>query len=328
MNLLVGDIGGTRVRLRLLGRDSGDRAVQGEMHGNSEDFDSLEQALAHCLEALSPAQRRSIAAACFAVAGTVREGQVRFTNLDWCADEQGLAAALGLPCVRLINDLEALARGIESLSPSGLTTVKAGRPRGDRRLVVAVGTGLGVAVHHGRDGVLDSEGGHMDFAPVDERQLELWRLLRMRYGHASYERVLSGHGLTWTYEFLCGRRHVEPGRAYWQNGRHPADVIELARHDDPDALATIELFTSILGAFAGNAALYGLTTGGVYLGGGVLLHMRQLLDPAVLARTFEAKGRMSQRLREIPLQRIEDPDVALLGARRVAESMAASPVGA
>lgn len=323
MTLLVGDIGGTHVRLRLIGEGGADSAILGEVHGSSDDYDSLERALEHGLQQLRSKQHGNIRGACLAVAGTVRGDRVRFTNRDWTVDVGQLAHRLRLPRLRIINDLEALARGLDFLSSADLLTLKSGRVRDERRLVVGIGTGLGLAVRHDREGVLDSEGGHADFAPMDEDQLGLWCMLRGRYGHVSYERVLSGAGLACVYEYVCARRRMPPVPGYREGGASPARVTELADRNDANALRAMELFNRVLGGFLGNAALYGLTGGGVYLHGGVPLNIRPHLDFDVVERAFLDKGRMEDRLAEIPIHLINRTDAPLLGARWVAQSLLA-----
>lgn len=321
MSLLVGDIGGTRVRLRLLESGRAGAAVLREMRRPSSRFDRLEDAVAHCLAELPAGQRDSIDGACLAVAGSVRDGRVRFTNLAWETDAQRLARALDLPRVRLVNDLAALASGLDAVEPEALITIRPGTPAGERRLVVSVGTGLGVAAWLGPQvGAVDSEGGHVDFGPGDEMQAALWRTLRARHGHVSYERVLSGQGLACIYEFACMERGARPAERYADDGHRPAAVVALAGEGDADALATIELFASVLGAFAGNVALHWLAAGGVYLAGGVLMHLASCLGDGAFDRAFADKGRMSGLLADVPVSLITADDVGLVGAAALGAS--------
>lgn len=322
-DLLIGDIGGTRTRLRVLARaGSGWRTVH-ELRRPTREFRSLDCALDRCLSELTPDRRRRIGAAVLAVAGPVRDGRVRFTNLPWEADEVGLAAGLGLPAVRLVNDLEALAHGLESLPEESFVTLKGKAPGGGRSAVIAVGTGLGVALRCDVDGglrVFGSEGGHADFAPADEEQVRVLRWLRRQHGHVSYERVLSGLGLSLLYEHACRHHGVGFARRFVEAGDPAAAVTALAAGGDPRALAAVSLFIRVLGAFAGNTALQ-WPAGGVYLTGGVLPHLREHLLTQEFRAAFGAKGRLSPMVETAPVALVDDVDAGLAGALRLAESL-------
>src|SRR5437016_7792429 len=206
--LLAGDIGGTKTDLAIFSHATGPHSplVEGEAH--SADYPSLQVLVTEFLgKAKIPVER-----ACFDVAGPVIAGRVKITNLPWTMDEASLAKDLNLKSVRLINDLEAVARAIPILRPSDVRTLNAGQPVPNGAIgVVAPGTGLGESfltwdgskyVSH------SSEGGHADFAPTDERQIGLLRYLIERFDHVGIERVCSGIGIPNIYEYLRDIEHI------------------------------------------------------------------------------------------------------------------------
>src|SRR5262245_56344230 len=200
--LLAGDVGGTKTDLAVYSRETGPHSPvsQAEMH--SADYPSLQVLVTEFLRK----EKIQVERACFDVAGPVIEGRAKVTNLPWAMDEASLAKDLNLKSVRLINDLEAVARAIPILRPDDVRTLNVGLPiPGGAIGVVAPGTGLGESfltwdgskyVPH------SSEGGHSDFAPTDERQIGLLRYVLERFGHAAVERVCSGIGIPNIYEYL------------------------------------------------------------------------------------------------------------------------------
>jgi len=263
-------------------------------------------------------------AACFGVAGAVVGGKVRTTNLPWEVSEPGLAEHLNIPRVRLLNDLEAAAHGVVAMTdPASVLTLQEGDPPSERRALtlVSAGTGLGVALMwwNGQSyQVSPSEGGHCDFAPQDDVEVALLEWLRDRFGHVSYERIVSGPGLVNLYRFLRDYRTTpEPG---WLTTRigfgDPAPVIAEAAlgHADPVCDETLTRFVQIYGAAAGNYALTSLAVGGVFLGGGIAPKILSRLKDGPFLEAFAAKGRFSAQLQKIPVRVVMAPDVALLGA--------------
>ena len=350
--LLVGDIGGTHARLALVRPERGAIAPVLEARLPSRDYPDVGALLADFV-ARVPVPRPAVRGAVLAVAGPVVDGEARLTNLPWALDEHTLAAALGVPRVRLVNDLVALAAGVTAVPPTGLHTLQAGEPavRG-AVAVVAPGTGLGqaMAVHDaGRYHPVASEGGHADFAPADALQMELVAWLRasdaapdaggggpapgaaapVRFdGHVSWERVCSGRALPTLYAFHRARGTAPESPAVADRLAAAADatpvIVEagLGGGDsgaaDPLCRAALELFVDVLAAEAGNAALRVLATGGVFLGGGMPRRVLPLLvRPAFVAR-FREKGRMRDLLARIPLHVVVQSSVALVGAAQLA----------
>ena len=319
--LLAGDIGGTKTRLALYAAVGGSLGLIESRLYPSQSAATLEELVIQFLRASG---NPPVTAACFGVAGAVVGGQVRTTNLPWRVSESGLARELGIPRVRLLNDLEAAAYGVIAIADrTTLVTLQSGdAPEGHRTYtLVAAGTGLGVAVMSWvghRYQVSPSEGGHCDFAPQDSVEDELLLWLRARFGHVSYERIASGPGLVNLYRFLREYRGVpEPA---WLTDRigdgDPAPVISEAALAGEDAICdeTLTRFVSIYGAAAGNYALTALSVGGVFIGGGIAPKILPRIQAGPFLESFAAKGRFRDAMRKIPVQVVLAPDVALLGA--------------
>ncbi|HEX6184150.1 MAG TPA: glucokinase [Pyrinomonadaceae bacterium] len=326
--IIVGDIGGTKTNVALfdeaVGAFVGRPVVQQSFP--SGRYDSLEAIVGEFVAAQKPVR---LTHACFGVAGPVVRGRADGTNLAWTMSEEGLARALGLPRVRLINDLEATAYGIGELSPEQLYTLNEGEGERDgHRGLIAAGTGLGTAAifyDGARYHPMPSEGGHIDFAPRDQREFELLQYLREKIGgRVSYERVLSGLGLFNIYSFLRDRGH----------GEEPAWLAEEIRTGDPSAAisraalagrselaeTTLQIFVEIYGAMAGNLALMLKSTGGLYVGGGIAPKIMEKLKDGTFMRHYGDKGRMSGLVKSIPVRVILDDKTALYGAARYALS--------
>ena len=306
--LLAGDIGGTKTDLAIFSREAGPHSplVQGEVH--SADYPSLQALVTEFLKKVQmPVER-----ACFDVAGPVIDGHVKITNLPWAMDEATLAKDLNLKSVRLINDLEAVARAIPLLRPSDLNTLNVGQPVPNGAIaVVAPGTGLGESfltwdgskyVSH------SSEGGHADFAPTDQRQIGLLRYMLERFDHVGIERVCSGIGIPNIYEYLRDIEHVAESPQINQliaaSKDRTAAIVDFAVNPEtPSKLcaATVDTFISILASEAANLALKVLATGGIYLAGGVPLHMLRVLEGPGFMESFKRKGRFVELMKHIPV---------------------------
>jgi glucokinase len=319
--LLAGDIGGTKTDLAIIADASALREPIAQARYASADFPSL-QAL--CLDFLAKTGR-AVDAACFDVAGPVKGGRAAITNLPWVVDVQELRGVLGLASVWLLNDLQAIAHAIPLFGDSDLRTLDRGVPEARGAIaVIAPGTGLGEAFATW-DGTgyraHPSEGGHADFAPADDSQLDLLRYLRARFGHVSSERVCSGIGIPNIYDFLLanGFASEDPGvAASLATAPDRTRVILTAALDpavnSPLCRATLRWFVSILGAEAGNLALKVLATGGVYLAGGIPAHILPALEGGDFLEAVRHKGRFAQLLEQVPIHVIVNPRVALLGA--------------
>lgn len=319
--ILAGDVGGTKTTLALF--DDG-RLVR-EATLASRDFDSLEAAVSHFLHAGPPSP---IAALAIGIAGPVVDGRCTTTNLPWHVDERALAAAVPVARARLVNDLEATARGIFELAADEFVTLQAGSPRRGTIAVIAAGTGLGEAVvldDGARRTFVGSEGGHTDFGPRGELEESLLRFLRTEFGRVSYERVLSGPGLYNLYRFLreTGFAPESPGVAEALRRDDPGVVV--IRHalagDDPLCVKAVSMFVSIYGAEAGNLALKVMAVGGVIVAGGIAPRIVPMLRAGGFVAAFRDKGRLTPLMDTIPVRVALNPRAPLLGAARVAAEL-------
>jgi len=320
--ILAGDIGGTNARLAVFDVVDGHFSLISASVFPSREYSSLDEIVSKFVQTANVRPH----AACFGVAGPVRNGRVEASNLPWIIESKRLAEELDLKKALLINDLEANAWGIAFLDPADLVSLNQvkGTPVGNQA-VISAGTGLGEAgmywdgtKHH----VFACEGGHADFAPRNELETELLRYLRVRFGHVSYERIVSGPGLVNVFNFLRDTgRGVEPKwLADEMLHSDPAAAISRAAIEGKCGLSeqAIDLFVSIYGAEAGNLALKIMATGGIYLGGGIAPKMLPKLAGPLFMESFLSKGRMQHLLEAIPVKVITNDKVALLGAARFA----------
>lgn len=325
MRVLAGDIGGTNTRL-ILADCTGNACIPVvERVYPSAAHADLAPIVLGFLESTGEAGS-ALERACFAVAGPVQEdatGQVaRITNLPWELHSARLAATLGIPRVRLINDFQGVGYGIDALSPADIEELQAGReiPRAPR-VVIGAGTGLGQAIliwqtdHYE---VYPTEGGHVDFAPTDERQIALLRELMQEFGRVSYERVVSGPGLIRIYSFLRdqGEAAESPELREAMHQGDPAAAISAfaLTRNDPLASMALDLFIQVYGAQAGNLALTCLARGGVYIAGGIAPRIIERLRSGTFLQAFNDKGRMAPLTADMPVRVILNPKVGLLGA--------------
>jgi glucokinase len=318
--ILAGDIGGTKTILALFRVDGEQLECEREETFASGDHSSFDEILKTFLAAGVPRLR----AACFDVAGPVVDGECRTTNLPWLLAESALREQLGGTATRLMNDLEATAFGMLHLPAAEVVTLQEGIRAGPRGnvAVIAAGTGLGEAYlywdgrhHH----PMASEGGHADFAPRTDLEMELLAWMRDRIGgRVSSERILSGAGVHAVYEFLrdSGRGSETKALMAAIATGDPAAAISLAAqaNQDPLAVAAMELFFELYGAEAGNMALRGLTHGGVFVGGGIAPKNIVLLQGESFLRGFRAKGRFEAFMEGLQVRVALNPKTALLGA--------------
>ncbi|HUD73682.1 MAG TPA: glucokinase, partial [Terracidiphilus sp.] len=279
---------------------------------------------------------QTVTAACFGVPGPVRDGRLRLTNLPWTLDSRELSVSLGVNHVFLINDLEANGYGVEELTADQIYTLSEGdSSQIGNRALIAAGTGLGegLLIWNGRAHTpFPSEGGHADYAPRNEDEIDLLRFLKQKYnGRISWERVVSGPGLTNIYEFLREVRGVD----------EPNWLAARLASEDPNAVITelalaakseicekaLDMFVSAYGAEAGNLALKLLSVGGVYVGGGIAPRILEKLKDGRFIKAFTDKGRLSQLLVNMPVRIILESRAALLGAAAYAEARAAEISG-
>jgi glucokinase len=318
--LIAGDIGGTKTDLAIYSTAAGPRVPLAQTQVHSADYSSLQELVAGFLADV----KIPVDAGSFAVAGPVIAGQAKTTNLPWVIDERTLAQDLKLTATHLINDLEAVARSVPVLQRDDLVTLNEGDPVVTGPIaVIAPGTGLGESflTWNGSQYVAhSSEGGHADFAPTDERQIHLLRYLLRRFDHVGVERVCSGIGVPNIYEYLRDEEQIperpEVAKAIASAADRTKAIIAAGTAvDRPSTLcrATIDLLVSILASEAGNLFLKVLATGGVYITGGVTLHVLGPLREAQFMQTFARKGRF-KNLMERTAVHVITTRAALVGA--------------
>jgi glucokinase len=319
--ILAGDIGGTNARLAYFQPQNGHLRLVSERVFPSREYSELGEIVSKFLS--DSATRPE--AACFGIAGPVHNGRVEVSNLPWVIDQSRLAKQIQLPATLLINDLEANAWGIGALGAQDLVSLNQVVPSNGNQAVIAPGTGLGEAGlfwNGSQHQVFACEGGHADFAPQGDLQIELLRFLAHRYGHVSYERVLSGPGLVNVYEFLrekgCGDEPAEFA-AQLSKGDAAAVISHAAlNRTSPLAEQALDLWVSVYGAEAGNLALKTMAIGGIFLGGGISPKILAKLTGPLFMRAFLEKGRLRTLLESIPVQVVTNDKAALLGAARCA----------
>jgi glucokinase len=319
--ILAGDIGGTNARLAYFQPQNGHLQLISERVFPSREYSELGEIVSKFLE--GSATRPEVA--CFGIAGPVHNGRVETSNLPWIIEQSRLAKQIRLPATMLINDLEASAWGIEALSAQDLVSLNQVVPSDGNQAVIAPGTGLGEAGLYwngSQHQVFACEGGHTDFAPQGDLQIALLRFLASRYGHVSYERILSGPGLVNVYEFLRGQGcGDEPAgfAAQLSQGDKAATISSSALNGtNPLAQQALDLWISVYGAEAGNLALKAMATGGIFLAGGISPKILSKLTGPLFMEAFLGKGRLRPLLEDIPVQVITNDKAGLLGAARCA----------
>jgi glucokinase len=320
--ILAGDIGGTHARLAYFQPQNGHLRLMSERTFPSREHSELGEIVSRFLD--DSGTRPEVA--CFGIAGPVRNGRVETSNLPWVIEQSRLAKQIHLSATLLINDLEAAAWGIGALAAEDFVLLnRVSGPVIGNQAVIAPGTGLGEAGlfwdgsrHH----VFACEGGHADFGPQGDLQIELVRFLQARFGHVSYERILSGPGLVNVYEFLresgCGQESAEFAAAL--KAGDPAAVISGAALDgtQPLAVKALDTWISVYGAEAANLALKVMATGGMFLAGGISPKILVKLKGSLFMQSFLEKGRLRPLLQAIPVQVVINDKAGLLGAARCA----------
>lgn len=306
--MLVADIGGTNARFAVAGSDG--RLLGAPVVYSTGDFDGLVPAARAFLGGLSGEPPRR---ACIAVACPVVGDAVSLTNNTWSFSISTARAALGFEQLTVVNDFKALAAGVPGLGGDEWIKIGGGDARAGFPLsVIGPGTGFGVATVVPTDGghvIVEGEGGHVGFAPGNPREIDILKILARRHGRVSMERLLSGNGLKSIYGALA---EID-GIAAEPLGS--SDIVARAKAGNCAACAgAVDQFCSTLGAFAGDVAMTMNSRGGVFIGGGIVPRIAGLLVNSPFRARFEAKGRISAFVRDIPAFLITADDVALRGA--------------
>jgi len=319
--ILAGEIGATRTRLAAYDTEGNRLQCVVEKIYMSQEHASLADILPQFIRS----EGIPVHSACFGVAGPVRAGRSKISNLPWIIDCKELAQQLKLASVGLLNDLEAYAYGIDALDSKDFIALSEGSEDAEgNRAVISAKTGLGVAGlywdgfrHH----PFACEGGHADFAPKNDLQMELLAYLQKKYGRVSCERILSGPGIKHIYEFLRDAHKAEEPLGLRDQlaaaPDQPALISKLALEGKaPICEQTLSIFVTVFGAEAGNCALHYMSTGGIFIGGTIAAKIEKKMRDGEFMRAFLDKGRMEALLKDVPVKIIVNDDCGLLGAAR------------
>lgn len=316
--ILAGDVGGTKCNLALFSEKNGSLTTVFKKRFASKEFAQFDLIVKEFSRLAAPhLSSDPVIAAGFGVAGPVIKNQVRATNLPWMVDARILEHELQVPKIVLMNDLGATGHSIEHLAPDEFCVLNPGRPEpGGTRALLAAGTGLGqsILVWDGqRYRIVPSEGGHSDFAPHTEQQIELLRFMRRRYPQVSWELILSGRGFRTIHEFLSSTvKHA----SFEDPDADPAPEITskgLAK-TCPVCVETLDLWTAIYGAEAGNLALKVLALGGVYVAGGIAVKIIDKIKDGTFFKAFKDKWHFENLLSNIPVSVVLNESAPLMGA--------------
>jgi glucokinase len=319
INIVAGDIGGTKSWLAwFIHKPNQPSVIQFEQCYVSSSFDSvtdlIRQFIADAGHAVVHPDKLLLA-----LPGPVDTGGVRLTNLDWFVDVNSLQQKLAIADVRLINDFQAAAAGVATLKKSDYVELNHGVIRvGGVRVITGAGTGLGLAWMQADVGgayrTFATEGGHVDFAPSDELQLKLLAWLQMRFQHVSWERILSGAGLSLVYEFLMTQIHSRN----LDNLLEAGEIHELAIAGDAISLEAVQLFVDVYAAWVGNMVLLYQPRGGLFIAGGVAIHLQEWVVAKRFMEIAAAKGRMADLVWQTPIYLVTNARLGLQGAMQIA----------
>jgi len=329
--IIAGDIGGTKARIGLFDRRAGKVELVVSDQYSSKEFGSLQDIVSVFLKTYRSSITSKLEAACFGLPGPVVNGSVRVTNLPWEVVQADVGTHIKVYKTKLVNDLVSTAAAIPTFEPKSLQVVYDAGGAADQAgscAVVAPGTGIGHSLIHREAGwsvLLASEGGHANFAPTNELEVELLLYLRKKLSHVSVESVLCGPGLVNIYSFLkdTGRgsepaEDLEPGAPIVS-----ASVIATRAIAGTSDLAvrTLEMFCYMLGSHCSNIVLTYLSNGGVYLGGGIPPKIAPFLLGGKFVEGYLNKGKLIERVQATPVFIINDDYAALYGSAAIASTL-------
>lgn len=321
MRVLAGDVGGTHARLAIIEIARDGWTIETERRYDSREFDGLAAVVNRFREDVGA----DIETASLGVACAIEDHTCHLTNLDWTIDVRSFPEEIGIANTRILNDFQALAHALPLLGPEDRAVLQTGEPRERAPIgVIGAGTGLGEAYvvwDAGHYRVHASEGGHADLSPRSPIEWRLSEYLRQQYGHASWERAVSGPGIVNIYQFLVAEGAEEqPETVQAMRERDAAAVISERGLDETDPLCsqTLDVFTDLYGNQAGNLALTIKAEGGLYVGGGIAPKVLDRLRGGPFLDAFRRKGRMAELVARIPVWVILNEDVGLIGAAAAA----------
>lgn len=316
MNIIAADVGGTKTRFIYADAEQPDNVIF-EARYLSSDFDSFEPLLETFIHD-SGSTASQVDSLTLALPGLVSDDTARLTNLPWVIEKQALKDSFGIKNVSFMNDFQASAFGTSQLLKTDQIILNPGlvcqgaEKENTTRVAVGAGTGLGVAWAQDDEGkahAYDTEGGHVDFAPVDETQIQLLQFLQQRHGHVSYERILSGDGLVSLYEFCSSKLAREK-----QDTGVTAEWVNKQADKDEAADRALSLFVQIYGAYIGNIALLFKPRGGIYITGGIAAKMVKKMQSEDFIDAYLNKGRMRTLVEQIAVYLVTNERIGVLGA--------------
>lgn len=320
--IIAGDIGGTKTILSLATVVNGKVSLSYKKRFKSHDFNSPEDLINEFIK--NGRGVADVTTACFGIAGPVKDGKCNATNLPWTIEQNKIEKKTCLKRVSLINDFKSIAYGIPYLNDNDYCSLNKGDANPEGAIaIIGAGTGLGEGLSiyvpaQKSYKVIASEGGHSDFAPNNEEEIKLLKYLFAKFGHVSYERVLSGQGLVNIFNYLVDTKEFVPSSdiVCLMNNGDPAAVLSKSALQKRDEICvkTLDIFSSIYGAEAGNLALKILPSGGIYIAGGMAPKILEILKEGQFMRSFLNKGRLSRFLENIPVRVILNEEVGLMGA--------------
>lgn len=316
--ILAGDVGGTKCNLALFAEKQGQLEIVYHQRFPSKGFAQFDLIVKEFSRQAAPhLGNEKIHAAGFGVAGPVIGNRIHATNLPWVVDADTLARELDVKPIVLLNDLGATGHSLEHLPPRDFCVLNQGKAVPDAsRALLAAGTGLGQSIlfwDGTRYRVVPSEGGHSDFAPRTDQQIELLRFMRRRYPQVSWELILSGRGFHTIHEFLSPSvKHP----IFEDPDADPAPFITKSGLDKscPVCVETIDLWTAIYGSEAGNLALKVLALGGVYVAGGIAVKILPKMKDGTFFNAFKDKWHFTNVLANVPVSVVLNESAPLIGA--------------
>lgn len=308
---IVADIGGTNARFGLVTQYDTDKqlfTIEQQTTFPCADYPNFDAVLAAYIDQV----KTPITKACIAIAGPVNGDEFKMTNLSWSFSRSEIKQRFNLESFEVINDFAAQACALPYLQAEDLIAIKPGQNHAwGTRGIIGPGTGLGVGSltsHNGQWVPIAGEGGHVALCPVTDIELRVLAHLQSKLGYVSAETLLCGSGLSTLHKALCDIQDINSPEM------SPADITEKAKQGDSLSLSVLNIFFHQLGVIAGNLALTNGTTGGIYLAGGILPRMPELLKQSDFIHGFENKGAMADYNHRIPVHLITHPYPALIGS--------------
>ena len=316
--ILAGDVGGTKCNLALFAEKNGKLEFVFRERFASKEFAQFDLIIREFSRRAVPyLGQDKIHAAGFGVAGRVINNRIHATNLPWIVEADILAHEVGVDSVVLLNDLGATGHSLGHLPPEDFCVLNEGTPLpGASRALLAAGTGLGEGIlfwEGKRYKVVPSEGGHSDFSPRSDQQIELLKFMRHRYPQVSWELILSGRGFRTLHEFMAPSvKHP----IFEDPDADPAPFITKSGldHTCPICVETLDLWTNIYGAEAGNLALKVLALGGVYVAGGIAVKILPKMKDGTFFNSFKDKWHFEKMLSDVPVSVVLNESAPLIGA--------------